>query len=82
MAKDGMFELDLLVRMKIMIPVELNARLEAGEEEAYIAVEKHLKDSINSVVKNDPDFVTALQIEDAGEYNDAGQWEPSKFHGG
>jgi hypothetical protein len=75
-----MFELDLLVRMKIPILDEYNARLENGEPEAYLEFEQYLMRKLN---ENRPGEmkVTKLQIEDAGPYNDAGKWEPSKFHG-
>lgn len=74
-----MFELDLLVRMKILIPDELNKHLEDGQPQAYKELEDYLKSCFDYA---QTDWrVTKLQIEDAGPYNDAGQWEPSKFHG-
>jgi hypothetical protein len=77
-----MFELDLLVRMKILVPEKLNERLENGESEAYLELEDYLRAKLNHGVATTVfgKEVTKLQIEDAGPYNDAGQWEASKFH--
>jgi hypothetical protein len=69
-----MFELDLLVQMKIMIPEELNEQLEQGDSHAFGRLESYLKLQLN----RDSDLpaweTTKLQINDAGPYNDAGQW--------
>lgn len=69
-----MFELDLFVRMKIMVPEALNTQLENGNSEAYLALENHLSDQLNSGTEYK---VTKFQIDDAraGE-----EWETSQFH--
>jgi len=73
-----MFELDLLVQMKILVPDELNERLEMGEPNAYLELEDHLFTALATGTKDWP--VTKLLVRDAGPYNDAGQWEASIFH--
>lgn len=81
-----MIELDLLVRMKIMVPEKLNEQLKSGEPEAFQHLERYLKRQLNEDTRIILDqeggagSVTKLQIEDAGPYNDAGQWGPSKFY--
>lgn len=75
-----MFELDLLLRMKIRIPDELNQRFEDGEPRAYQELENRIKNRMNIGVVADENLVTRVQIEDAGPYNDAGQWNPSIYY--